>query len=73
MRFPSLSIATTDGNALPAAVVPSAAGMRVGLPPCITAAAEFLVPRSIPIIFSAIFHTSLNFFSLIQLLWMVLK
>ena len=63
--------ATIEGNALPATVVPSAAGIRVGLPPCITAAAELLVPRSIPIIFSVIFHYSLHFF-LIQLLLMVL-
>ena len=58
----SLSKATIDGNALPAIVFPSAAGIRVGLPPCITAAAELLVPRSIPIIFSLIFHYSFSIF-----------
>ena len=57
---PSFEKATIEGNALPAAVVPSAAGIRVGFPPCIIAAAELLVPKSIPIIFSAIFHL-LNF------------
>ena len=65
IRWPSLSIATTDGNALPDTVIPSAAGIIVGFPPCITAAAEFLVPRSIPIIFSAIFIS--HFFSSKQL------
>ena len=35
----------------------------VGLPPCIIAAAELLVPRSIPIILSAIFyHLFFNYF-----------
>ena len=63
---PSFENATTDGNALPATVVPSAAGINVGLPPCITDAAELLVPKSIPIIFSAIFSTLFNFISLIQ-------
>ena len=56
-RSPSFENATTDGNALPATVVPSAAGIKVGLPPWITDAAELLVPKSIPIIFSAIFYT----------------
>ena len=46
---PSLEKATTDGNAFPAAVWPSAAGIIVGFPPIITAAAELLVPKSIPI------------------------
>ena len=49
-RSPSLVNATTDGNALPPTVTPSAAGIIVGFPPIITAAAELLVPKSIPII-----------------------
>jgi len=44
---PSLVNATTDGTVLPYMVVPSADGMIVGLPPSITAAQEFDVPRSI--------------------------
>ncbi len=44
--------ATYDGNALPPSVVPSAEGIIVGLPPIIAAAAELLVPKSIPIIFA---------------------
>ena len=38
------------GNALPPSVMPSALGMMIGRPPRRTAAAEFDVPRSIPII-----------------------
>ena len=47
---PSLVKATMDGNALPPIVVPSAAEIIVGLPPTMLAAAELLVPKSIPII-----------------------
>ena len=47
---PSFVNATTDGNAFPPIEVPSAAGIKVGFPPITTAAAELLVPRSIPII-----------------------
>ena len=65
IRWPSLPIATTDGNALPDTVMPSDAGIIVGFPPCITEAAEFLVPKSIPIIFSVIFVS--HFFSSKQL------
>ena len=50
--WPSLVNATYDGNALPPpTVVPSALGMMAGRPPSRTAAAELLVPRSIPMIF----------------------
>ena len=66
-RSPSFENATIDGNALPAIVVPSAAGISTGFPPCITDAAELLVPKSIPIIFSAIYFTYFFIFSLIQL------
>src|SRR3712207_6507060 len=59
MSCPSLVNATTDGNALPPIDVPSAAWIIVGLPPTITAAAELLVPRSMPIIFP-ILSASLN-------------
>ena len=55
---PSLENATTDGNALPPTVAPSAAGMIVGFPPMTTAAAELLVPKSIPIILVIIYHHS---------------
>ena len=57
-RSPSFEKATTDGNAFPPTVAPSAAGIIVGLPPIITAAAELLVPKSIPITF-VIFLSSL--------------
>ncbi|KHO53478.1 MAG: hypothetical protein QT04_C0004G0011 [archaeon GW2011_AR11] len=50
--WPSFVKATMLGNALPYAVVPSALGMITGFPPCRTDAAELLVPRSMPIIFS---------------------
>ena len=49
-RSPSFEKATTEGNALPPTVTPSAAGIIVGFPPIITDAAELLVPKSIPII-----------------------
>ena len=55
---PSLLNATTDGNALPPTVAPSAAGIIVGLPPITTAAAELLVPKSIPIILVIFIHYS---------------
>src|SRR3990167_236962 len=49
--WPSLVNATKDGKALPLATpAPSALGIMTGLPASITAAAEFDVPRSIPII-----------------------
>ena len=54
-RSPVLENATTDGNAFPPTVVPSAAGMIVGLPPITTDAAELLVPRSIPIILAILY------------------
>ena len=48
-RSPSLVNATKDGNAFPEETpAPSAEGMMTGRPPSITAAAEFEVPRSIP-------------------------
>ncbi len=53
---PSLENATTDGNAFPPTVAPSAAGTMVGFPPITTAAAELLVPKSIPIIFVIFYH-----------------
>src|SRR5687768_622356 len=49
-RSPSLVKPTTDGVTRP----PSAFGMTTGSPPSITATTEFVVPRSIPMIFSAI-------------------
>src|SRR3989338_8071091 len=46
---PSLVKATNDGKALPEETpAPSADGMMTGRPPSMTAAAEFDVPRSIP-------------------------
>src|SRR6266576_2256813 len=48
-RSPSFVNATTDGVVRP----PSALGMTTGSPPSITATTEFVVPRSIPMIFSA--------------------
>ncbi len=55
---PSSVKATTDGNAFPPALAPSALGIIVGLPPISAAAAELLVPRSIPIIFAIQFTSS---------------
>src|SRR5579862_4738267 len=52
--WPSRVNATTDGNIFPATVGPSALGIIVGLPPMITAAAEFVVPRSIPDVISCL-------------------
>ena len=48
-RSPSLVNATTEGVVRP----PSAFGMTTGSPPSITATTEFVVPRSMPMIFSA--------------------
>jgi len=48
---PSFVKATNDGKAFPPSEVPSALGMMVGRPPMTDAAAELLVPSSIPIIF----------------------
>src|ERR671935_1378528 len=47
-RWPSLVNATTDGVVRP----PSAFGMTVGSPPSRTAMHEFVVPRSMPIVFA---------------------
>ena len=58
INSPSLLNATTEGNALPPTVAPSAAGIIVGLPPITTAAAELLVPKSIPIILVIFYHHS---------------
>jgi hypothetical protein len=49
-RSPSFVNATTDGVVRP----PSEFGMTTGSPPSITDTTEFVVPRSIPITFSAI-------------------
>jgi len=49
-RSPSFVNATTEGVVRP----PSALGMTTGSPPSITATTEFVVPRSMPMIFSAI-------------------
>src|SRR5216117_1218599 len=48
-RSPSFVNATTEGVVRP----PSALGITTGSPPSITATTEFVVPRSIPMIFSA--------------------
>ena len=47
-RWPSFVNATTDGVVRP----PSAFGMTVGSPPSSTAMQEFVVPRSMPIVFA---------------------
>src|SRR6267378_7491587 len=52
INWPSLVKAMTDGNIFPAAVCPSALGMTTGRPASSIAAAEFVVPSSIPRIFS---------------------
>src|SRR3989338_3816103 len=51
-NWPSFVNATTDGNALPYNEAPSALGTITGFPACITDAAQLLVPKSMPIIFS---------------------
>ena len=59
---PPLVRATTEGNIFPAAVGPSALGIMVGFPPIVTAAAEFVVPRSMPntlSLFSLLIYASL--------------
>jgi hypothetical protein len=53
--------ATTEGKAFPPTVLPSALGIIVGLPPISTAAAEFDVPKSIPIIFPIFFTLIFKF------------
>jgi hypothetical protein len=57
---PSFVNATYDGNALPPRLVPSALGIIVDFPPIKAAAAELLVPTSIPIVF-AIFYSASKF------------
>ena len=47
-RWPSFVNATTDGVVRP----PSAFGMTVGSPPSSTAMHEFVVPRSMPMVFA---------------------
>ena len=47
-RWPSFVNATTDGVVRP----PSAFGITVGSPPSRTAMHEFVVPRSMPIVFA---------------------
>ncbi len=47
MRSPVLENATTDGVVR----APSEFGITTGLPPSITATQEFVVPRSMPIVF----------------------
>src|SRR6187431_3277154 len=47
-RWPSFANATTDGVVRP----PSAFGMTVGSPPSRTAMHEFVVPRSMPMVFA---------------------
>jgi hypothetical protein len=58
--------ATKEGKALPEDTpAPSAEGMMTGLPPSIAAAAEFDVPRSIPItraIYNLLPYNSIIFF-----------
>src|SRR5436190_22989051 len=49
-KIPSFVKATTDGNIFPPYALPSALGMIFGVPPSMSAASEFVVPRSIPMI-----------------------
>src|SRR5579883_2372759 len=65
---PSFVKATYDGNALPPTLVPSAEGIMVGLPPIITAAAELLVLKSIPIILLISHGSPQSFFVLSRIL-----
>ncbi len=77
---PSFVNATTEGNALPPRLVPSELGIIVGFPPTIAAAAELLVPTSIPIVFAIfsfdllfaylVYFSVINFSVIIFLLWL---
>src|ERR1700761_4290667 len=53
-RSPLLVNPTTDGVVRP----PSSLGITLGSPPSITATTEFVVPKSIPIIFAIAFRCS---------------
>ena len=53
-RWPSFVNATTDGVVRP----PSAFGMTVGSPPSSTAMHEFVVPRSMPMVFAMLVSAS---------------
>ena len=53
---PSFAKAITDGNIFPPYVEPSALGMIFGCPASMKAASEFVVPRSIPMIFAILIH-----------------
>src|SRR4051794_26755396 len=53
-RWPSFVNATTDGVVRP----PSAFGMTVGSPPSSTPTQEFVVPRSMPIVFAMCLYSS---------------
>ena len=53
-RWPSFVNATTDGVVRP----PSAFGMTVGSPPSSTAMHEFVVPRSMPMVFAMLCSAS---------------
>src|SRR6266852_2940883 len=55
-RWPSLVNATTDGVVRP----PSAFVITVGSPPSSTAMHEFVVPRSMPIVFAIVLFASLS-------------
>ncbi len=55
--------ATTDGNIFPAMVGPSALGITVACPPSNMAAAEFVVPKSMPNTFSPDFTLLIFLFS----------
>ena len=50
----------TGLNAFPATDVPSALGIIVGRPATIAAAAELLVPKSMPMIFAKV-HASISY------------
>src|SRR6478672_12557462 len=69
ISWPSRVKATYEGNALPPTEVPSAACMIVGFPPIIAAAAELLVPRSIPIILLMLTFRLLYFFFIISVIF----
>src|SRR5436190_16396161 len=59
-RWPSFANATTDGVVRP----PSAFGITAGSPPSITAIAELVVPRSMPIVFAMLYLLLLENLSL---------
>jgi hypothetical protein len=61
IRSPVLENATTDGVVL----APSALAMTTASPPSMTETQEFVVPRSIPMIFPMFFSSNISYLFLV--------